>query len=163
MPQDLPPVGGYEPVQYKVNLSWLWYHLRKNLPANNCSTAQSPGARLPTVILPRRDVCYNGIWMVQDGHWHSGKEVSSVVLYNESASSTLGTFPSPTADPHHSRRRRSPETPSSDQQPDTNAWTVNLLVRRCGQESTSYRFCKRKKTGISSGGTMRIRRAKWSS
>ena len=55
MPQDLPPSGGYEPVQYKVSesISSVIASQMADSGASFRKTAQPPCARVSAGILPR--------------------------------------------------------------------------------------------------------------
>ena len=63
MPQDLPPSGGYEPIQYKVRWS-------RELSAKRSLTvlalaAQHPHPRAQTGLLPPRHGSDNGLRLAQ--------------------------------------------------------------------------------------------------
>jgi hypothetical protein len=68
MPQDLPPAGGYDAVQYKVRYSIIsLVQTEQGLPADNGkSTAQYPRSWPAACMVPRWSGLGNGIWMEED-------------------------------------------------------------------------------------------------
>ena len=72
MPQDLPPSGGYAPVQYKV-LSLPTHYFKAQLRLDralfeefaNTTAAQPPSSRLQTSVLPDRRRRNNDIWVLE--------------------------------------------------------------------------------------------------
>ena len=74
MVQDLPPQGGYEPVQYKVDETdrFLSQCLLTELTS---STAQPPRPRVPPWLLPPGHVRHHGLRLVQIHQRRQGTEV----------------------------------------------------------------------------------------
>ena len=68
MPQDLPPSGGYEPVQYKVSPPLIRSANRQPTTKLTQSppTAQPSRARVPPFILPLRHGHHLHLWTLQD-------------------------------------------------------------------------------------------------
>lgn len=87
MGQDLPPVGGYEPVQYKVytSLPIVTFQLRHehislvvtSFTPSLTSTiqAQPPRSRLSTSLLPSRHGRHHDLWVLQGRQGNSRAKV----------------------------------------------------------------------------------------
>lgn len=89
MPQDLPPIGGYDAVQYKVESLRLLGPIREAVTLTELfSAAKHPGPRPATRLVPRRRRCGDGIWMEETLPGQSRKEVR---IYNDSFNVCLST------------------------------------------------------------------------
>lgn len=74
MGQDLPPTGGYEPIQYKVSSSNAIF-LHPRISRLLTLSAQHPRARFPSIVLPPRHQRYMWVRTVQDWEGHQRTEV----------------------------------------------------------------------------------------
>lgn len=104
--QDMPPVGGYEPVQYKVSLNRprgapvlpmttfsagqaqlgvgrIAWNQSKTLGQwqADMETAQPPRARVSTHLVHHRHGGHHDIRILQAWRWHQGVEVSAPGLF----------------------------------------------------------------------------------